>query len=97
MTSFNTGAGKDGYFLRFETDDKEQYLYMQDQARKCIDNAYKTDFAPVRHGHWLRPFPSTPKSYVRICSVCKGTAYAIGKEYDYCPNCQAVMDEEVDK
>lgn len=52
------------------------------------------DVAAVRHGHWLRPFPTTPKSYVRICSVCKGKAYAIGKEYDYCPNCQAVMDEE---
>ena len=57
-------------------------------------DAPTADVAPVRHGHWLRPFPATPKSYVRICSVCKGKAYAIGKEYDYCPNCQAVMDEK---
>lgn len=62
-----------------------------------ILNFPTSDVAPVRHGHWLRPFPTTPKSYVRICSVCKGTSYAIGKEYDYCPNCAAIMDEEVDK
>lgn len=100
MTSFNTGAGHDGYFLRFETDDKEQYLYMQEAARLCLDGKIKGNTSsvyPERHAHWLRPFPTTPKSYVRICSVCKGTAYAIGKEYDYCPNCQAVMDEEVER
>jgi hypothetical protein len=65
--------------------------------KEDIDAIPTADVAPVRHGHWLRPFPATPKSYVRICSVCKGKAYAIGKEYDYCPNCQAVMDEEVEQ
>ena len=72
------------------------------KVKKCleynfIENEPAADVVPVRHGHWLRPFPATPKSYVRICSVCKGKAYAIGKEYDYCPNCQAVMDEEAEK
>lgn len=75
----------------------EYYPLSQIATKNAIDNIPTADVAPVRHGHWLRPFPATPKSYVRICSVCKGTAYAIGKEYDYCPNCQAVMDEEETK
>lgn len=79
---------------------KEEWLpynkqeYFSDVFIESIDDQPTADVAPVRHGHWLRPFPATPKSYVRICSVCKGKAYAIGKEYDYCPNCRAVMDEE---
>ena len=41
MTSFNTQQGKDtGYKLQFETDDKEKFLYMQECARKCVDNKH---------------------------------------------------------
>lgn len=69
MTSFNTGAGKDSYFLHFETDDKEKYLYMQEQARKCIDNAYITDFAPVVHAHWIKVEKYPPFYKCSNCNV----------------------------
>ena len=42
---------------------------------------------------WERPNPTTPKSYTRICSRCKGTAYVIGgAEYPRCPWCGALMN-----
>lgn len=78
MTSFNTGAGSDGYFLRFETDDKEQYLYMQEAARPCLDGEIKgTPFGvyPVRHAHFIK-VPSathtdTPR-YIDANKLCEG-------------------------
>lgn len=42
MTEFTTQAGEDiGYRLVFRTDDKDKFLYMQEQARECVDNKYK--------------------------------------------------------
>jgi len=39
MTIFNTQQGKGiGYRLQFETDDKDKFLYMQECARKCVDD-----------------------------------------------------------
>lgn len=84
MTFLNTGARKDGYFLHFETDDKEKYLYMQEQARKCIDNAYTTDFAPVVHAEWIQD------GCMYKCSNCGNHE----SYYDdcYCRVCGAKMD-----
>lgn len=98
MTFFNTGAGKDGYFLHFETDDKEKYLYMQKQARKCIDNAYTTDVVPVVHAHW-----ETVRTRKKRCSNCHAPkpyrkdkrGYCLVWDSKRCPNCGAKMDEEV--
>ena len=43
-------------------------------------------------GEWLRTYPTTPKSYTRICSLCEGRTYTIGcVPYKYCPNCGAKM------
>lgn len=36
-TGFNTKVGKGEYRLKFETDDKEQFLLMQEIARRCVD------------------------------------------------------------
>ena len=48
-----------------------------------------------RIAHWERPNPNQPKSYTRICSRCKGTAYVIGgAEYPRCPWCGALMRKE---
>lgn len=58
----------------------------------CIDNAPTADVQEVRHGRWQETVPTTPKSYRRICSACRGVAYMIGK-YSYCPYCGAKMDE----
>lgn len=52
------------------------------------------DVQEVKHGKWKETVPTTPKSYRRICSVCCGVAYMIGKKYSYCPHCGAKMDLE---
>lgn len=51
------------------------------------------DAVPVVHGQWLRE-NIRPKSYLRVCSMCKKTAYFCGEgcSYKYCPNCGAKMD-----
>ena len=36
-TEFNTQIGNGEYRLQFETDNKEQYLFMQNMARRCVD------------------------------------------------------------
>lgn len=52
MTEFFTQVGENiGYRLVFRTDDKDKFLYMQEQARKCVDNKHKEE--NVLHGHWV--------------------------------------------
>ena len=36
-TGFNTQVGNGEYRLRFETDNREYYLLMQETARRCVD------------------------------------------------------------
>lgn len=36
------------------------------------------DAAPLEHGQWLRE-NIRPKSYLRVCSMCKKTAYFCGE------------------
>lgn len=77
MTFFNTQTGKDiGFFLQFETDDKEKFLFMQEKARKCVDNKHKEE--PVRYGHWVLEAKHCFNEYgecivyvVALCSECK--------------------------
>lgn len=51
----------------------------------------------VVHGEWLRE-NIRPKSYMRVCSLCKKTAYfcAGGCSYRYCPYCGQPMEVETD-
>ena len=63
------------------------------------------DVVPVKHGHWIRPYDATDKSYRWKCSECRKIAnyvYKCGK-YDlkiikcglhYCPHCGAKMHGE---
>lgn len=68
---------------------------MGELLAKKIDDAPGVEAEPVRHGRWIhrmhRIFGNT---YDYECSVC-GCDYALA-EYNYCPNCGAKMDAEVE-
>lgn len=49
------------------------------------------DVAPVRHGRWVVIDAEEPRRYG--CSECKRLSWHME---NYCPNCGARMDEEVD-
>lgn len=45
-----------------------------------------------KHGHWIR----SPKFLLESqCSICKETYVGDYQTFNYCPNCGAMMDEEV--
>ena len=48
-------------------------------------------------GEWMRE-NIRPKSYLRICSVCRKVAYFCGTgcNYKFCPNCGVEMDAKGD-
>ena len=50
------------------------------------------DAAPVVHGRW--EYNGIPESVLSKCSVC-GCLYG-SSAFNYCPNCGAKMDLEVD-
>lgn len=61
--------------------------YLTTQIRGMLMDIPSADVAPVRHGRWDFDMSGA------WCSVCG--EYCEG-EYNYCPNCGAKMDEEVD-
>ena len=60
------------------------------RGEKC-----NVEFAPVKHGKWLREVDLHPELYgwvplsSVVCSVCKTSN---GLKQHYCPNCGAKMD-----
>ena len=92
MTEFITQVGKDiGYRLVFKTDDKDKFLYMQEQATRCIDNKHKEKSS--RHGRWQHGVDGTAYAF---CTACKTRMSAFLYGYAYCPHCGAKMDGEVE-
>lgn len=90
--------------------DKQELKQALDTLNNAYDKGYfdghadklkeecEYEIEEVHYAHWERPYPTTPKSYTRICSRCKGTAYVIGKyEYPRCPHCGAFMRKENEK
>ena len=47
-TGFNTQVSNGEYRLQFETDNKENYLLMQETARRCVDGKPVTNADRVR-------------------------------------------------
>ena len=80
-----------GTFKKVEFGSKEHI-----ESVRPADMALRAISAEVNRGKWLRTYPTTKKSYKRICSACQGVAYMIGREYPYCPNCGAAMAGETD-
>ena len=56
------------------------------------DRIMTEDVAPVRHGHWV----SINEYPYEKCSICGETHDTVRCLDNYCPNCGAKMDEEVD-
>ena len=47
-TEFNTQVGNGEYRLQFETDNREYYLLMQENARRCVDGKPETNADRIR-------------------------------------------------
>lgn len=61
-------------------------------AEYMLEDATTADVAPVRHGRWAETV--TDGFLFVSCSAC---GFKTGRiDYNYCPNCGAKMDEEVD-
>ena len=71
------------------------------EAEIAIGKTQAADVSPVRHGRWLtweKQFPgSTPKKTSRLGVFCDKCHNHADNRTDYCPNCGAKMDEEVNE
>ena len=83
--------------IRLDHYDKEHgskdFVYGIETVLEYAENLPAADVAPVQHGHWECQKP---------CPVCgenrfKGLDADIWADWEppYCPNCGAIMDEEV--
>ena len=64
---------------------------------KQIADAPTVDAVEVVHGRWIDAYPDiepNPMFMYGICSKC-GFEQAISKYLNYCPNCGAKMDEDI--
>lgn len=71
--------------------------YLAETAIDEINVMPTVDIKPTKHGHWVE----YPKPHYFKCSECKyivpyRKAVSVNgeREYDYCPNCGAIMDLE---
>ena len=70
-----------------------------DRAQRAILDAPSADVAEVRHGRWIDAYPDiepNPMFMYGICSEC-GFEQGISKYLNYCPNCGAKMDVDVEQ
>ena len=52
------------------------------------------DVAPVRHGRWVNTHSDS--EFVQCC-LCKYPVYAAWNVTNYCPNCGAKMEEQINE
>ena len=64
-------------------------------ALRRLSQVPAVEVMPVRHAHW-EPIKSRFTDGTQDNYTCSGCSKATGQEYDYCPNCGAKMDEEVE-
>ena len=72
--------------------DREAVLMKLMQA---ISDMPAADVAPVVHGHWIEKEKYT-FGIMYDCSLCDNRILDNGYSWNYCPNCGAKMDEEVE-
>lgn len=85
---------------KFEYDNNDSPVYVEATKgiHKIIDACPIADVAPVKHAHWVNrcDYGSNYELFNDYtCSNCNHRVYMF-KE-NYCSNCGAKMDEEVDK
>lgn len=79
----------------------EEDGHLSTYIEEYIDDAPTLDYAPVRHGEWERMDEYCNHSKEFKCTACKQSVFydhfTRFCEYEYCPNCGALMDgkEEV--
>lgn len=66
-----------------------------EEIMRDIDDIPSADVQPVKHGRWIEVTPKHSR-----CSVCDTTCliavYPISKGANYCPNCGARMDGDIE-
>lgn len=69
-----------------------------DDVINSLESAPAANVAPVRHGRWEQCFEDWRKQIEGDkCSLCGFEHYGTSiRDYLYCPNCGAKMDEEVE-
>ena len=76
-------------------------MRMEDEVKKAIKKIPKYIFADVtqvRHGHWIyHPDDLFPNDSTQECSYCHAEESLTLYNENYCPNCGAKMDEEVNE
>ena len=82
----------EGHTTFIDTNNLEGYAdrIIVGQGTQC--KVYYADES-VRHGRW----ELETSKYLRRCSACEKVTFCrgAGRHYDYCPNCGAKMDMEV--
>ena len=63
------------------------------EAFETVRNAPTVDAQPVRHGRWIEPYPYD----IWDCYECSCCKEKFDKITNYCPNCGAKMDAEVER
>ena len=62
---------------------------------QSISDMPAADVAPVVHGHWIEK-EKYSFGIMYDCSLCDNRILDNGYSWNYCPNCGAKMDEEVE-
>lgn len=65
--------------------------YMERTINEVIENG--GEFRRVVHAHWIEHFEDFGESFFVECSACHSSKNV--DESKFCPDCGAVMDEEV--
>ena len=76
-------------FLMAVNGEYDHYTSGFDEAVTIVENFPAADVAPVRYGHWCKPYKSGLKVSAGVVSSCCDMWN--DRRSNYCPNCGAKM------
>lgn len=98
MTRYIDAENVKNKIIKYHAGLRPRYITRLDDALisdicDIIDEENQADVQPVMHAHWTIKELHYPKHLVRLhtCSSCKGQSH---RNYKFCPNCGAKMDEK---